>query len=267
MPAIATSCTNAKVTLGNDYYFRTCYLDPFQGAILADWATEQDYNEIATINSIGNEYTSGLVAAFTTQFEKNGGKVVDAETFQSDASDFKTILTNIKTSGVKAVFAPTDYAYAPLLLNQAADLGLKVQWIAGDAWNTPALTSDTGANAEGVILDSAYAEGVDKAFDKGFKEWIQADSSRLEANAGTTSLTGNQALSFDSYNVMLDAIQQADSLDGSAICDALLAMEKTDAVSGTLTFDQDGDAIRNTAYLLEVKDDTFTLADTVTHTS
>ncbi|MBP5324950.1 MAG: ABC transporter substrate-binding protein [Pseudobutyrivibrio sp.] len=266
IPAIGTSCTNTNVTLGNDYYFRVCYLDPFQGTVMADWAIDQGYTEIATIDNIGNEYTSGLVQTFKDEYEAKGGTIVTAETFQTNESDFKAILTNIKNSGVKAVFAPTDYVYAPLLLNQAADLGLEVQWIAGDTWNNPVLTEDAGDNAEGVVLDCFYAEGGNEEFDAAFKEWINSESKYLEANLGTDNIIGNQAMCYDAYMVMCDAIESANSLDGTAIRDALASIRVEDGViGGTVVFDENGDAKKNTTYVLEVKDKAFTFVEEVTH--
>ena len=266
IPAIGTSCTNTNVTLGNDYYFRVCYLDPFQGTVMADWAIEQGYMEIATIDNIGNEYTSGLVQTFKDEYEAKGGKIVDAETFQTNESDFKAILTNIKDSGVKAVFAPTDYVYAPLLLNQAADLGLSVQWIAGDTWNNPVITKDAGTNAEGVVIDCFYAEGGNADFDKGFKEWINADKSRLEANLGTDDIIGNQTMCYDAYMVMMDAIEKAGSTDGAAIQAALKDINVTDGViGGAVKFDENGDAEKNTTYILKIENGVFTYVESVTH--
>lgn len=266
VPAIGTSCTNTNVTLGNDYYFRVCYLDPFQGTVMADWAIEQGYTEIATIDNIGNEYTSGLVQTFKEEYKAKGGTIVDAETFQTNESDFKAILTNIKNSGVKAVFAPTDYVYAPLLLNQAANLGLSVQWIAGDTWNNPVITKDAGDNAEGVVIDCFYAEGGNADFDKGFKEWLNADKSRLEANLGTDDIIGNQTMCYDAYMVMMDAIEKAGSTDGAAIQAALKDIEVTEGViGGAVKFDENGDAEKNTTYILKIENGAFKFVEPVTH--
>ena len=254
VPAIGTSCTNANVTLGNDYYFRTCYLDPFQGKIMANWAYQNGYTEVATVDNVGNEYTSGLVKTFTDAFTALGGTVKDAETFQTNESDFKAILTNIKKSGVKAVFAPTDYLYAPLLLNQAKDLGLSVQWIAGDTWYSNVLIQDAGDNAEGVVADTFYAEGGNKDFDEGFKKWINEDGSRKATNLNSDAIVGNHAVAYDAYMVMLDAIEKADSLDGTKIRDAIADMNESDGFAcGPYSFDQNGDAKKDTSYVCQIK--------------
>lgn len=265
VPTIGTSCTNTNVTLGNDYYFRVCYLDPFQGTVMADWAIGNGYTEVATIDNIGNEYTSGLVATFKAEFLEKGGTIVDEETFQTNESDFKAILTNIKSSGAKAVFAPTDYVYAPLLLNQAADLGMEIQWIAGDTWYNPVITSDAAGNAEGVVIDTFYAEGGNEAFDKGFKEWLNADPSRKEANIGSDSIIGNQAMCYDAYMCLCDAIESANSLDGEKIQAALVALDKQDCVGGAVAFDENGDAKKNTTFICQVKSGEFEYVETVTH--
>lgn len=264
-PAITPSCTAAAITLNNDYYFRACYLPAFQGTVLADWATKAGYKEIATINSIGTDYTSALVTAFTAEFEKNGGKVLDAETFQTNTSDFTYLLTNLKKSGVKAVFSPTDSTYAPLLLNQAAAQKLKVQWISGDAWDTPSLFREAAKNAEGVVVDSAYAEGANATFDKGFQAWIAANSARVTANAGSSAIVGSQALAFDCYNALLDAIEKANSLKGPDIRDALAALDRKDAVCGELTFDADGNAVKTSTCILKVKDGAFQFSGVADH--
>lgn len=263
LPALSPSCTESNVTLGNDYYFRTCQQNESQGAALADWASAQDYKEVATVNSLDDPYTSSLVAAFTAQFEKNGGKVVAAETFPSGTTNFDTVLDGLKESGAKAVFAPTDAGSAVCLLNQAANQELKVQWIAGDTWNTPSLLEETGKNAEGVVLSCAYAAGANEDFDQGFQAWLEADPDRLEANQGGSGIAASQALAYDSYNTLLDAIEAAGSLDGPAIRDALAALKKTDGVTGTLSFDRNGDAVRSTSYLVTVKDGAFTFVDTI----
>lgn len=265
IPAIGTSCTNTNVTLGNDYYFRVCYLDPFQGTVMADWAIENGYTQVATVDNIGNEYTSGLVATFKEEFIAKGGTIVDEETFQTNESDFKAILTNIKSSGAQAVFAPTDYVYAPLLLNQAADLGLDVQWIAGDTWYNPVITTDAGANAEGVVIDTFYAEGGNADFDKGFKEWLNAEDSRKQTNLGSDDIIGNQAMCYDAYMCLLDAIESADSLEGSAIQAALVNLNKEDCVGGPVKFDANGDAEKNTTFICQVKDGKFEFIESVTH--
>ena len=265
IPAIGTSCTNANVTLGNDYYFRTCYLDPFQGEVMANWAYDNGYTEIATIDNIGNEYTSGLVKTFTDSFTELGGTVVDAETFQTNESDFKAILTNIKNSGVKAVFAPTDYLYAPLLLNQANDLGLEVQWIAGDTWYSNVLIQDAGENAEGVVADTFYSEGGTPEFDEGFKVWMNEDSSRLATNLDSDSVIGNHAVAYDAYMVLCDAIEAADSFDGSAIRDAIASLDVSEGFAcGPYKFDENGDAIKNTSYICEIKDGEWSYLSTET---
>lgn len=265
IPAIGTSCTNTNVTLGNDYYFRTCYLDPFQGQVMANWAIDNGYTEVATIDNIGNEYTSGLVKTFTDAFTELGGTVVDAETFQTNESDFKAILTNIKNSGVTAVFAPTDYLYAPLLLNQAADLGLDVQWIAGDTWYSNVLIQDAGDNANGVVADTFYAEGGNTDFDTGFKAWLNEDESRLATNLDSDAIVGNHAVAYDAYMVLCDAIESADSLDGPAIRDAIAAMDESEGFAcGPYKFDENGDAEKDTSYICEIQDGTWTFLSTET---
>lgn len=263
IPVLSPTCADPGVTLGNDYTFQARWQEGFQGTLLADWATAQEYQEVATVSNIDDESTSSLVAAFTARFEENGGKVVAAETFPSGTTNFDTVLANLKASGVKAVFAPTDADTGVRLLNQAANQHLKVQWMAGDTWNTPALLENAGKNAEGVVVSCAYTAGVNAAFDQGFQAWLEADPDRLEANGGDNSIVASQVLAYDAYNGMLDAMEAAGTLDGPAIRDALAELEQPDAVSGAFSFDRNGNAVRSTACLLTVQDGAFTLVDTI----
>lgn len=263
VPVLSPTCADSGVTLGNDYTFQARWQEGFQGTLLADWATAHEYQEVATVSSVDDESISSLVAAFTARFEENGGKVVAAETFPSGATNFDTVLANLKASGVRAVFAPTNADTGVRLLNQAANQHLKVQWMAGDTWNTPALLENAGKNAEGVLVSCAYAAGANVGFDQGFQAWLEADPDRLEANGGDSSIAASQVLAYDAYNGMLDAMEAAGTLEGPAIRDALAELEQPDAVSGAFSFDRNGNAVRSTACLLTVKDGAFTFTDTI----
>lgn len=263
IPVLSPTCADSSVALGNDYTFQARWQEGFQGTLMADWATAQEYQEVATVSSVDDESISSLVAAFTARFEENGGKVVTAETFPSGATNFDTVLANLKASGVRAVFAPTNADTGVRLLNQAANQHLKVQWMAGDTWNTPALLENAGKNAEGVVVSCAYTAGANEDFDQGFQAWLEADPDRLEANGGDSNIAASQVLAYDAYNGMLDAMEAAGTLDGPAIRDALAELEQPDAVSGAFSFDRNGNAVRSTACLLTVQDGAFTLVDTI----
>ena len=112
VPAIGVSCTNPQVTLGNDYYFRICFLDPFQGTVMASFAQSKGAKKAFVITQLGDDYSTGLGNYFKTAFEAAGGAVVTGE-FQTGEVDFNAILANAKTENVDVFFAPSSIATAP----------------------------------------------------------------------------------------------------------------------------------------------------------
>lgn len=255
IPAMATTSSNINVTLGNDYYFRTCYNDLFQGRVLAHWAYNNGYTEVATINNIGLDYTSGLVKSFSDEFTSLGGTIVRKESFQTNESDFRAILTNIKYSGVDAVFAPVLLDYATLLVNQAADLGVDVQWIGSDTWVNDLFVQNCGENAEGVVADTFYVEGADPEFDATYKEWLHEDPARLLNNYNSDAISSQNACGYDAYMLLCDAIEAADSLDGKDIRDALRNLDVEEGyVCGRYRFDENGDSIKDAGYMVRFVD-------------
>ena len=269
IPAIGASCTNPQVTTGCEYYFRVCFLDPFQGSVMAQYAFDEGYTKVAVIDQLGDDYSTGLANFFVKKFTDLGGEVVIEQQFQTNQSDFKAILTEVKASGAEAVFAPSSITTAPLLLKQARELGIEVPFMAGDTWYNSTIIDNAGAEyAEGMVCSTFFDEAdtsseVTVAFVNGYKEWLNADSARIEKNGGNDAIVGNCALMFDAYNAACDAIEAAGSTDGEAIKNALSALEM-EGVTGKITFDANGDAEKDTAYIDTVKDGAFQFLKTVT---
>ncbi len=269
IPAVGCSCTNPQVTSGNDYYFRVCFLDPFQGSVMAQYAWDEGYKSVAVIEQLGDDYSTGLASFFKTHFEELGGTVATSQQFQTNQSDFKAILTEVKASGAEAIFAPSSITTAPLLIKQARELGITVPFMAGDTWYNTTIIDNAGAeNAEGMVCSTFFDEAdtsnqVAVDFVTGYKEWLNADSKRIENNGGNDAIVGNTALCFDTYNIILDAIEAAQSTKGE---DIQAALKETNAagVTGTITFDEVGDAEKDTAYIDIVKDGKFEFLKTVT---
>lgn len=269
IPAIGASCTNPQVTSGCDYYFRVCFLDPFQGSIMAQYAFDEGYTKVATIEQLGDDYSTGLAAFFKKHFASLGGTVVSEQQFQTNQSDFKAVLTEIKASGAEAIFAPTSITTAPLIIKQARELGIDVPLMAGDTWYNATIIDNAGAEeCEGIACSTFFDEAdesnpVAVEFVKGYKEWMNADASRIANNGGNDAVVGNTALTFDSYNVILDAIEAAQSTDGEAV-KAALAEIQMDGVTGSISFNEIGDANKDTAYIDIIKDGGFQFLKTVT---
>ena len=258
IPAVGASCTNPQVTSGCEYYFRVCFLDPFQGSVMAQYAFDEGYTKVATIEQLGDDYSAGLANFFKKQFAALGGEIVTEQTFQTNQSDFKAILTEVKASGAEAIFAPSSIVTAPLLIKQARELGIDAAFMAGDTWYNSTIIDNAGAeNCEGMVVSTFFDEAdassqVVTDFVKGYKEWLNADASRIEKNGGNDDVVGNVALCYDAYNVICDALEAAGTTDGEALKEALAGIQ-SEGVTGTITFDAIGDAKKDSAYIDTVK--------------
>ena len=249
VPAIGITCTNPQVTEGNSHYFRICYLDPFQGTVLANYA----YNELGArkvycLAKLGDDYSGGLVNYFVEQFTSLGGEVV-SETFPDGNSDFTSYIANAKNSGCEVFFSPVSTEAAQLIINQSDSQGLGMPILAGDTWDSNViLQAALGKNAD-ITVTTFYPEGADPEFDAAFKEWVNADSTRLANNGGDDTISAVTAMGYDAYYFALQAIQNAGSTDPADIMDALWTTE-IDGVTGHIALDDvNGDAIRNTVYV------------------
>ena len=250
IPAIGTSCTNPQVTLGNDYYFRIAYIDPFQGAVMASYALKNGCKNCVVIVEAGDDYSAGFGNYFSEAMV-NGGASCDTVTFQTGETDFSTIMANIKSKGYDGIFAPVSIETAPLIINQAREAGVECQIMAGDTWDDISIAERAGENANGVFF-SAFFDATDASneagveFNKGILEWIAADATRTENNGGAAdAISSVTPCGYDAYMAAYNAILAAQSTDGEAIRDALASLEVKGLVTGDLKFDENGDAIKN----------------------
>ena len=257
IPAIGCSCTNPLVTSGNDYYFRTCFLDPFQGTVMANYVKKHGYSKVAILTALGEDYSSGLGSFFKTACENLGIEVVAEVVFQKDAQDFHAQLTNIKNANPDFVFAPSSIVAAPLILEQGkGDLGITAQFGGGDTWENGTIIDNAHGHAEGIVLTTFYDENSD-ATDEGNiflrgNGKLTGFSDYLVSNKQPEIIPAVSALGYDAYIAMYKAIEKAQSLKGEDIKNALNELSFT-GVTGDIKFNQDGDAIKNSAYIKEVE--------------
>lgn len=269
IPAIGTSCTNPQVTLGNDYYFRIAYIDPFQGAVMASYALKNGCKNCVVIVEAGDDYSAGFGNYFSEAMV-NGGASCDTVTFQTGETDFSTIMANIKSKGYDGIFAPVSIETAPLIINQAREAGVDCQIMAGDTWDDISIAERAGANANGVFF-SAFFDASDTSneagveFNKGILEWIAADATRTENNGGAAdAISSVTPCGYDAYMAAYNAILAAQSTDGEAIRDALASLEVKDLVTGDLKFDENGDAIKNYVAIKTFQDGKIVFSDAYT---
>ncbi len=262
IPAIGASCTNPQVTQGNDYYFRVCFLDPFQGTVMANYAYQNGYKSAAVLTQLGDDYSSGLGSFFKTAFEQLGGSIVDEEQFQTNQTDFKAVLTNIKAANPDIIFAPSSITTAPLIIKQARELGIESLIAAGDTWENSTIIENAGDSAEGIVLSTFFDESEPandeaKSFITGFKEY-------LTKNKQSDVIPAVSALGYDAYLAAYNAIEKAQSTDGDAIKEALKTVSFDGVTGSGISFDENGDANKDMAFIKTVKDGKFEFLTTTT---
>lgn len=261
IPAIGASCTNPQVTNANTWYFRVCFLDPFQGTVMANYAVQDGAKTAAVITQLGDDYSTGLGNFFMASFKELTGdenSVVVNQTFQQNQADFNAILQNIKAANPDVIFAPSSITTAPLIIKQARALGIEAKIMGGDTWENITIVENAGADAEGIVLSTFFDAGL-------------ADSSQLAkdfvdgfSTSYYTPVPAVSALGYDAYMVVLDAIERAGATDGESILAALNATDGFEGVTGSVTFDELGDAQKNMAVIKTVKDGEFVFLQAVT---
>ena len=259
IPAIGTSCTNPQVTAGNDYYFRVGYIDPFQGAGMANFAfNEKGSSNCALIIESGDDYSAGFGNYFRQEMERLGGKATTLE-FQKGEADFSTIMASIKSEGYDGIFAPVSIETAAMIISQARDAGITCPIMAGDTWDDISIAQRTGSKATDIYF-SAFFDAADttneagKAFVDGFTKWVAEDATRVENNGGVSDVISSVTpCGYDAYMAAVGAIEAAQSTDGATIRDALATLEISGLITGDLKFDENGDAIKNYAVIKTIE--------------
>ncbi|MDI3535970.1 MAG: branched-chain amino acid transport system substrate-binding protein [Eubacteriaceae bacterium] len=262
VPAVGVSCTNPQVTLGNDYYFRVCFLDPFQGVVMANYAYKNlEAKKVAIIQEVSNDYSVGLAKFFSDSFiELTGDEnaIVETGNYNTGDQDFNGILTNIKAANPDVIFAPGNYTESALIIKQARALGITAPIIGGDTWETNEFITVGGADVEGAVM-STFFDDTNPLTEEG----VTFVSEYKNAYPERENVAAVSALGYDAYNLLLDAIERAGSADPQAIRDALAETVDFQGATGAITIDENGDATKTEAIIKVVKDGKFTYLDSV----
>ena len=247
VPAIGVTCTNPQVTSDCDVYYRICFLDPFQGTVLANYA----YNELGvdtayTLAMLGSDYDQGLVYYFTEAFKALGGTVV-SEDFPEGSANFVSYVTNAKAAGAGVIFAPVSTNYAQLIIEASAAQGYEGSLLGSDTWDNNMVLESAQGKAVNVDITTFYQEsGSD--FDTGIKEWINANADAKPNNGGNDMISAVTAMGYDAYFTALEAIKAAGSTEPADVLAALPGVSY-EGVCGLVEFDDIGDAKRDAAYI------------------
>jgi branched-chain amino acid transport system substrate-binding protein len=249
IPALGVTCTNPQVTQGNTHYFRICFLDPFQGTILANYASDSFGAQKAyVLTKLGDDYSSGLGYYFKTAFTDLGGEVVEGN-FPEGNSDFTSYIAQAKSEGCDVFFAPVSTEAAALIIEQADTQGLGLPLMAGDTWDSNVILNAAEGKDLEIYVTTFYQEGGNAEFDEGIKAFINSDSTNLANNGGDDTVAAVTAMGYDAYFTALEALKAAGSTDPAAVNEALWNVSY-DGVCGHIEFDaENGDAVRDFAYV------------------
>ncbi len=246
IPMLTPSSTNPEVTKKGDFIFRSCFIDPYQGAAIAQFAAKTLGAKTAAIMvDRKNDYSTGLEKVITETFTKLGGKMVATQSYQEGDQDFNAQLTSLKGANPEVIFVPGYYNDVGLIAKQARDKGITVPLIGGDGWDSEQLYKIGGTALNGSFFTNHYSPfDTDPKVVKFVNDYKSRYSKTPDALAATA---------YDAANIMFDAIKRSKSLSGTDIRDALAATNAFPGVTGTVTFNQQRDAVKPIV-MIEIKD-------------
>jgi branched-chain amino acid transport system substrate-binding protein len=251
IPMITPASTNPAVTEVGDFIFRVCFIDPFQGWVMAKFAAENlKLKKVAILQDVRNDYSVGLANSFTKHFTEMGGQVVANESFAMGDTDYKTQLTKIRGMSPQAIYIPAYYTEVGQIARQARELKIEAQLLGGDGWDSEKLFEGGGKAVEGAYFSNHYHPDEPRPEVRAFLDAFKQDFNE-EAYAIT-------ALGYDAAMVAFDAIKRAGSTDPQKIRDALAATKGYPGVTGSITIDAGRNA-QKPAVITQIKDGKRTL--------
>ena len=256
IPMISPSSTNPKVTETGNFIFRVCFIDPFQGTVMANFATKTlKAKNVAVLTDVKSDYSKGLGKYFKEGFTKAGGRIASELDFNGGDKDFKGQLTTIKGTNPDAVFVPGYYTDVALICIQAKEIGLTVPFFGGDGWESDTLIKLGKEAVEDNFFSTHYAPDVATDLSKKF---VTEYAKRFNGKQPDAMA----ALGYDSAMILADAIKRAGTTDGAKVRDALAATKNFSAVTGNITINENRDAIKS-AVILKINGGRFKFVDTV----
>ncbi|MCL2270841.1 MAG: ABC transporter substrate-binding protein, partial [Treponema sp.] len=249
VPCIGLSCTNPLVTAGNDWYFRVCFIDPFQGTVMANYAYKDLGARTAVIvQEVSNDYSVGLAKFFVDNFIRltgNNNAILATVNYNTGDQDFSAQLTTIRAQNPDVIFAPGNYTESALVIKQARELGITTPIIGGDTWETPEFIDVGRERVEGAVFSTFFA--AEYAGSPQAQTFLSEYAKRYNKEPAAVT-----ALGYDGYLVALDAIKRADSIEPAKIRDAIAKTSGFVGATGIVTLDANGDATKS-AYIKSVQ--------------
>jgi branched-chain amino acid transport system substrate-binding protein len=246
IPMVSPSSTNPKVTEVGDYVFRVCFLDPFQGFVMAKFAHENlKLTKVAIFKDIRNDYSIGLSDSFRKAFTEMGGQIVAEESFSAGDTEFSAQLTKIKGTAPEGIYVPGYYTEVGTIARQARRLGITVPLMGGDGWESPELRKIGGKDVVGSYFSNHFAHDNPTP---SAKKFIQAYEAKYHEAAPALA-----ALGYDSVMVIVEAMKRAAEITPKAIRDELAKTQNYNAVTGKLTLDEGRNPVKP-AVILKVNE-------------
>ncbi len=251
IPVLTATGTNEKITVDNGkvrpFAFRSCFIDPFQGRVMANYASKSLKAKTAVIYvDSSSDYSKGLSASFEATFVQNGGKIVAKEAFLQKDQDFKATLTKIKALGADTIFIPAYYEEVGKIVKQARELGITSPLLGTDGWDDPKVVEIAGAAALNNTYFSNHYSSQDK--DPNVVKFVEAY--KKEYNQEPSALA---ALGYDSGLLLIDAIKRANSTESVKIKEALEQTKNLQVSTGVITIDSNHNPVKS-AVVIEMKD-------------
>jgi branched-chain amino acid transport system substrate-binding protein len=251
IPLLTPTGTNTKITVENgkvkDFIFRSCFIDPFQGAIMANFASKDLKAKTAVLYvDSSSDYSKGLAQVFGDNFAKNGGKILATEAFLQKDQDFKSALTKIKAANPDVIYIPAYYEEASKIIKQARELGIMIPMLGTDGWDSPKLPEIAGAAALANTFFSNHYSAQDK--DPRVVKFVEAYKKEYNQDPDALAVLG-----YDGALMMIDAIKRANSTEPAKIKEALAQTKNLQVVTGMLSMDANHDPIKS-AVIIEMKD-------------
>jgi branched-chain amino acid transport system substrate-binding protein len=246
VPQITPASTNPKVTKDGDrtrpYVFRVCFIDPFQGTVIAKFARETlKVGRVAVLRDVGNDYSVGLADFFSKKLVELGGTVVADLSFKGGDTDFKAQLTAIRKANPELLYVPAYYQDVALIGRQARELGLTIPLAGGDGWDSAKLYELAQGALDGSYFSNHYTQEnpspVIQTFVKAYRD------------AYRTTPDAQAALGYDAARVGIDALSRAKDLSGPAVRDAIEQTKGFPGVTGTITLDADHNPVKSAVVL------------------
>lgn len=257
IPMITPSSTNPKVTEVGDYISRVCFIDPFQGSVMAKFAANTlNAKTAAVLGDNSSDYSKGLTQFFEQEFTKLGGKVIVKQTYSQKDQDFKGQLTAMREQKPDVIYIPGYYGEVAIIARQARELGMNQPLLGGDGWDSPELWKLGGDALKNAYISNHYSADNPAPEIQNFVKTYTA-----KFGAAPDSLA---ALAYDAAKVLADAIKRAGGTDSAKLKDAINATKGLNGVTGSITLDAGRNAVKPAVVLeLSPAQSKFTFKETI----